>query len=59
MRSIMSGVANVVVDGLDKAFVLKKDLGTMLGVNIPLMCFNDSKKLLYAVTEGQKILKRG
>lgn len=45
LRSIMGGEVYAFAGGFDHSFIWRKDLEVMLGQNVPLYCFTDSKQL--------------
>lgn len=58
VRSIMGGEVCAFVDAFDYAFMMMKDLNTMLGKVIPIFMFTDSKQLFDALTKGKRTTEK-
>lgn len=50
---ILSRKINTFLDGFDRICVITKDLQKILGIQILIYCFTDSKQLFDYVTRGQ------
>lgn len=58
VRSIMAGEVYAFMDAFDTAFSIAHDLTTLLGCNVPILMFTDSKQLFDALTKGKRTTEK-
>lgn len=58
VRSIMAGEVCAFMDAFDAAYMLRSDMQEILGVEIPLLMFTDSKQLFDAMTKGRRTTEK-